>query len=204
MYIPKNLEVKAPLIISELIAGNGFGTLISADLTATHLPLIYESNDEGLGLLFGHFAKSNAHWQIAENKRVLVIFQGPHAYISPTWYVTKPAVPTWNYSAVHCYGYLTILDDKENQQAMTDLIFKYEPELLDNPETMPADYQLKLRKSVVGFKIVIDEIQAKEKLGQHRKPEDQKGVFAGLQTSKDLNAAGLCAYMEKRNVGTGG
>ncbi len=136
MYIPKNLEVKDPLIISELIAENGFGTLISADLTATHLPLIYESNDEGLGLLFGHFAKSNSHWQTAENQRVLVIFQGPHAYISPSWYVTKPAVPTW-------------------------------------------------------------------KLGQHRKPEDQKGVFAGLQKSTDLNAAGLCAYMEKRNVGTG-
>lgn len=203
MYIPKNLEVKDPLIISELIAENGFGTLISADLTATHLPLIYEPNDEGHGFLFGHFAKSNSHWQIAENQRVLVIFQGPHAYISPSWYMTKPAVPTWNYAAVHCYGYLSILDDNENQQAMTDLIVKYEPELLNTPEIMPSDYQLKLRNAVVGFKIVIDEIQAKEKLGQHRKPEDQKGVFAGLQRSKDLNAAGLCAYMEKRNVGKG-
>lgn len=203
MYIPKNLEVTDPLIISELIAENGFGTLISADLTATHLPFIYEPNDAGLGLLFGHFAKSNLHWQTAEKQRVLVIFQGPHAYISPSWYVTKPAVPTWNYSAVHCYGYLTILDDNENQQVMADLIVKYEPELLDNSDIMPADYQLKLRNGVVGFKIVIDEIQAKEKLGQHRKPEDQKGVFAGLQKSKDLNALSLCAYMEKRNLGTG-
>lgn len=203
MYIHKNLEVTDPLIISELIAENGFGTLISADLTATHLPFIYEPNDAGLGLLFGHFAKSNLHWQTAEKQRVLVIFQGPHAYISPSWYVTKPAVPTWNYSAVHCYGCLTILDDNENQQAMADLIVKYEPELLDNSDIMPADYQLKLRNGVVGFKIVIDEIQAKEKLGQHRKPEDQKGVFAGLQKSKDLNALSLCAYMEKRNLGTG-
>ena len=203
MYIPKNLEVKDPLVISELIAENGFGTLISADLTATHLPFIFEPDDGGLGFLFGHFAKSNTHWQIAENQRVLVIFQGPHAYISPSWYVTKPAVPTWNYSAVHCYGYLSILDNDENQQAMAELIVKYEPELLNNIDIMPADYQLKLRSGVVGFKIAIDEIQAKEKLGQHRKPEDQKGVFAGLQKSKDLNAASLCAYMKKRNVGTG-
>jgi len=86
---------------------------------------------------------------------------------------------------------------------MANLIVKYEPELLNNPEIMPAGYQLKLRNGVVGFKIVIDEIQAKEKLGQHRNPEDQKGVFAGLQNSRNLNAAGLCAYMEKRNVGTG-
>jgi len=203
MYIPKNLEVKDTLVISELIAENGFGMLITADLTATHLPLIYQANDAGLGFLFGHFAKSNTHWQTAENQRVLVIFQGPHAYISPSWYVTKPAVPTWNYAAVHCYGYLSIIDDNENQQAMADLIDKYEPELLDNPDIMPVDYQLKLRSGVVGFKIVIDEIQAKEKLGQHRRPEDQQGVFAGLQKAKNLNALGLCAYMKKRNVGTG-
>lgn len=203
MYIPKNLEVKDLLVISELIADNGFGTLISADLTATHLPLIYKPDDEGLGFLFGHFAKSNTHWQIAENQRVLVIFQGPHAYISPSWYVTKPAVPTWNYSAVHCYGYLSILDDDENQKAMAELIGKYEPELLENHDIMPADYQLKLRSGVVGFRIVIDEIQAKEKLGQHRKQEDQQGVFAGLQKTKGFSAASLCAYMAKRNVGTG-
>lgn len=203
MYIPKNLEVKDPLVILELITEYGFGTLISADLTATHLPLIYKPNDDGLGVLFGHFAKANTHWQTAENQRVLVIFQGPHAYISPSWYVTKPAVPTWNYSAVHCYGYLSIIDDNENQQAMAALIDKYEPELLENLDIMPADYQLKLRSGVVGFKIIIDEIQAKEKLGQHRKVEDQKGVFAGLQKSKDLGAVGLRAYMERRNVGKG-
>ena len=202
MYIPKNLEVKDPLVISELIAENGFGTLITADRTATHLPFIYKPNEVGLGLLFGHFAKANLHWQTAANQRVLVIFQGPHAYISPSWYLTKPAVPTWNYSAVHCYGYLTLLEDNENQQAMAELIEKYEPELLNNPDIMPADYQLKLRNGVVGFKIVLDEIQAKEKLGQHRKAEDQQGVLAGLQESKDLGAAGLLTYMKKRNIGT--
>lgn len=203
MYIPKNLEVKDPVIVRELIADNGFGVLISADLTATHLPLMYEPDDEGLGFLLGHFAKSNSHWKTAENQRVLVIFQGPHAYISPTWYVTKPAVPTWNYAAVHCYGYLRFLNDEENQNAMDKLIAKYEPELLKKHEIMPDDYQVKLRNGVVGFKIVIDEIQAKEKLGQHRKTEDQQGVFTALQKSRNLDAAGLSAYMEKRNVGTG-
>lgn len=203
MYIPKQFEVKDPFIISELVAENGFGMLISADLTATHLPVIYQPNEAGLGCLFGHFAKANPHWQIAQHQRVLVIFQGPHAYISPSWYATKPAVPTWNYAAVHCYGYLTLLDDHENQQVMADLIAKYEPELRDNLDIMPADYQLKLRHGVVGFKIVIDEIQAKEKLGQHRKAEDQKGVLAALQQSNDGNAAALSAYMLRRQVGTG-
>jgi len=203
MYIPKHLELKDPYVLNELLAENSFAMLISADLTATHLPLIYEPNDNGLGFLFGHFAKSNAHWQRVENQRVLVIFQGPHAYISPTWYVTKPAVPTWNYVAVHCYGYLTLLNDEENQLAMAKLIAKYEPELLENTAVMPDDYQLKLRSGVVGFKIAIEEIQAKEKLGQHRKAEDQIGVFAGLQDAKEINAANLRAYMEKRKVGIG-
>jgi transcriptional regulator len=203
MYTPQHFEVKDPLVIRELIAENGFGTLITADLTATHLPIIYKTNDDGLGLLFGHFAKSNTHWQIAENQRTLVIFQGSHAYISPSWYATKPAVPTWNYSAVHCYGHLSILDDDENQQAMAELIEKYDPALLSSLDIMPADFQAELRRGVVGFKIIIDDIQAKEKLGQHRNSEDQKGVFEGLKNSKDLGAIGLCTYMKKRNVGTG-
>lgn len=203
MYIPKNLEITDPAVIRELIAENGFGMLVSADLTASHLPLIYQPVPGELGCLYGHFAKSNPHWQVAENQRVLVIFQGPHAYISPTWYRTKPAVPTWNYAEVHCYGYLSLLSDEDNQTAMQQLITKYEPALLNQPDVMPDDYQAKLRAAVVGFKIVLDEIQAKEKLGQHRKIEDQQGVYSALQNAKHSDAASLAAYMQKRNLGTG-
>jgi len=203
MYIPKNLEINDPAVIRELIAEYGFGVLVSADLNATHLPLIYEPGHGDLGCLFGHVAKSNTHWRGAEKQRVLVIFQGPHAYISPSWYVTKPAVPTWNYAAVHCYGYLQLLNDEESQKAMTQLIIKYEPELLSQSDIMPDAYQAQLRHGVVGFKITIDEIHAKEKLGQHRKTEDQLGVFTELQKSENLDALSLSAYMTKRKVGIG-
>lgn len=203
MYIPQNFQLNDPAVISELIAENGFAMLVSNDLTTTHLPLIYEPDDKGLGFLFGHFAKSNTHWQITKNQRVLAIFQGPHAYISPSWYATKPAVPTWNYAAVHCYGSLQLLSHEENMNAMNKLIEKYEPALLKQPNIMPDNYRAKLSNGVVGFKIVIDEVQAKEKLGQHRKAEDQQGVYAGLQHADGLDAASLCAYMAKRNLGTG-
>lgn len=203
MYIPKNSEMTEAQAISALISDNSFGVLISADLTATHLPFIYESDEGDLGCLYGHFAAANPHWKALGNQRVLVIFSGPHSYISPTWYRSKPAVPTWNYAAVHCYGTLLPLNDEENGQAMNKLVEKYEPELLDAPDVMPADYQSKLRQAVVGFKIVVDEIHAKEKLGQHRKTADQEGVFTALNESDHADATALALYMQKRKLGAG-
>ncbi len=203
MYIPKHFATDEPAVIKSLIADYGFGILLSSDLEATHLPLLYEPGDGQLGCLFGHFAKANKQWQQADKQKVLVIFQGPHAYISPSWYQSKPAVPTWNYVAVHCYGYLQLLTDSENQQVMTRLVAKYEPELLNQPDIMPDDYQAKLRHGVVGFKIILDDIQAKEKLGQHRAAADQAAVYSRLQHCTDPAAMGLAAYMAKRKLGTG-
>ncbi|OOE52652.1 transcriptional regulator [Salinivibrio kushneri] len=203
MHIPKNMEMTGEDAIKAFISDYGFGILVSNDLNATHLPLIYEAEEGALGCLYGHFGKANAHWKVTENQRVVVIFNGPHSYISPSWYETKPAVPTWNYSAVHCYGVLKLLSDKENEWAMKQLVAKYDPALLDAPETMPSDYQAKLRQSVVGFKIVVDDIHAKEKLGQHRKSDDQMGVFAALSDSTHPNDIALSAYMKKRNLGIG-
>lgn len=203
MYIPKNLEINDPEVIKQVLAENGFGVLVTSDLTATHLPLIYKDEDGKLGSILGHFAKSNPHWEAAINQRVLIVFQGPHAYISPNWYATKPAVPTWNYVAVHCYGYLELLSNDENKLAMDQLVNKYEPGLSNNLDIMPNEYQERLRNGVVGFKVVLDDIHAKEKLGQQRKPEDQAGVYAGLSTSCDTDSQKLSAYMLKRSIGVG-
>lgn len=91
-----------------------------------------------------------------------MVFSGAHAYISPTWYDAKPAVPTWNYAAVHCYGVASLLSDTETQDMLDKLVTKYEPKLLQDKQIMPDEYQQKLRQAIVGFKIVIDEIQAKK------------------------------------------
>lgn len=203
MYIPKSLEINDSDAIAQLISDNSFGMLLSADLTATHLPFLYEPSVGQFGCLFGHFAKANSHWKAVENQRVLVVFSGPHAYISPTWYAFAPAVPTWNYAAVHCYGVVTLLSDDENYHAMQKLVKTFEPSLLDKPDVMPEDYQAKLRQAVIGFKIVIDDIQGKEKLGQQRKVEDQAGVYQALKQSNNLEAKALASYMEKRELGTG-
>jgi transcriptional regulator len=203
MYIPKNMEMKGDSAIPDFIASNSFGLVISSGLEATHLPLIYKVDEGEHGVIYGHFARANEHWKNLGDKRVLVIFSGPHSYISPTWYDTQPAVPTWNYASVHCYGYITLLSDVETTTSMDELVIKYEPSLLANQKLMPEEFKQNLRQAVVGFKIVVDKIQAKEKLGQHRKKEDQQGVYLALKESPHLEAKALSMYMEKRDIGTG-
>lgn len=203
MYIPNKFEMKDGNAIIDFIAEFSFGQLISPDLEATHMPLLYVPEEGIKGQLYGHFARANPQWKQLEGQRVLVIFNGPHAYISPTWYANKPAVPTWNYAAVHCYGTVELLSENDAADTMDKLINQYEPELLNNKDVMPDGYQHKLRQAIVPFRIAVDKIQAKEKLGQHRKTGDQQGVYLALQESQHPDAKGLAQYMNKRDLGTG-
>ncbi|GAB6263061.1 FMN-binding negative transcriptional regulator [Photobacterium sp. R1] len=203
MYIPKNMLMHDKTAVSAFISEHNFGLLVSSNLDATHLPFVFEDKEAEMGVLYGHFAKANDHWKTLENERVLIVFSGPHAYISPTWYHHTPAVPTWNYAAVHCYGTIQLLDDAQTEQLLQVMIARHEPELDANRDIIPDEFQNKLRQAIVGFKIVIDDIQAKEKLGQHRKKEDQQGVYLALSESKKPEANALASYMEKGNVGLG-
>ncbi|MCG9965078.1 MAG: FMN-binding negative transcriptional regulator [Shewanella sp.] len=203
MYIPKNMALDDKQAIAELIADFGFGLLISPTLEATHLPLLYEPAEDGQGYLYGHMAKANEHWKQLDGQQVLVVFSGPHAYISPTWYANGPAVPTWNYAAVHCTGRVEILEDNGTATAIQKLMKKYEPNLLADKALMPEEYIDKLSQAIVGFRVVISSIQAKEKLGQHRKVADQIGVYHALAQNVSTDSRALAKYMLKRNLGTG-
>jgi transcriptional regulator len=107
-------------------------------------------------------------------------------------------VPTWNYTAVHGVGAVTVLDDEQNARAMALLVAQYEPDLLHDEQLMPADYQHKLSHAVVGFKFSITTWQGKEKLGQHQPAEAQGGVFAQLQQNTDADSQLLAQYMSIR------
>ncbi len=179
-----------------------FATLISEELEATHIPLVARF-DNNQTVLYGHFAKANLHWQSVENKKVLAIFHGPHAYISPTWYKTKPAVPTWNYAAVHCTGKASLLTLEQTIECLDDLLSTFEPSLHTDKQIVSDEYKYRLAQAVVGFKVVVDDIQAKEKLGQHKSIEDQIGVFSSLRKSENIDAKTLAQYMQKRKVGIG-
>lgn len=203
MYIPKNMIMSGNEAITNFIAHNSFGLMVSGSLNATHLPFVLDATAGENGVLYGHVSRANSHWQEIANQRILVVFSGAHSYISPTWYDAKPAVPTWNYAAVHCYGIAHLLNDDETQAVLDKLVVQYEPKLLQDKQLMPDEYQQKLRQAIVGFKIVIDEIQAKEKLGQHRSSGDQQGVFSSLSASPHPDAKQLAQYMLQRDIGRG-
>lgn len=203
MHIPEKWRLDKQSDIFAFIENYSFATLVSPSLQSSHLPLMLDRDKQ---CLIGHFARSNPHWrEFIEDttKQHLVIFNGPHGYISPSWYANKPAVPTWNYAVVHIKGCAEILSADETAQALDLLMAKYEPALLDTRDVVTADYQEKLAHGIVGFKISIDEIDAKAKLGQHRTKADQQGVTAALSQSSSPDHQALLNYMQALKLGIG-
>ena len=198
MYIPKNLQMTASSA-NQFIHQYGFGCLVSANLTGSHLPFLF---DEKHNVLYTHLAKANTHWQGLARQEVLVIFSGPHAYISPTWYGKGPAVPTWNYAAVHAKGTVTVLDELDTLNLVNQTVEKYEPTLLTNTALFNNEFNSRLAKAIVGLKIDITHIEGKQKLGQQRTQSDQIGVFEALQQG-ELEAQLLAEYMKKNEIGLG-
>ena len=227
MHVPEKWRIQNPSDIADIINRYSFATVVSPSLDATHVPLIY---DQAQNCLIGHIARNNHHKKAAENSDVLAIFHGPHDYIDPTWYQGKPNVPTWNYVAVHVHGSLHWLDEAQTIDAVQQLVQKYQPALLreqelheqeldeqamdeqaldgqvpntDTQPTMPLDYQHKLAKGIIGFRIDIDRVEAKAKLGQHRSQADQQGTVKGLMGSNSPDAQQLLAIMERLSLGLG-
>lgn len=196
MYIPENLRIKSQQEIYDFIDEFSFATIISSDLEATHLPLVMKSGD--FQYLYGHFAKANNHWRKIEGTEVLVIFTSPHSYISPAWYKTAPAVPTWNYGAVHVKGILRATTEFDTIQAINLMMSKYDPNV-----ELDDKFVSSLVKSIVGFKLEILSIEGKEKLGQHRSTDDQLGVYEALKNHSGYEQQQLANYMLKRKLGIG-
>src|ERR1017187_4026184 len=118
MYSPEFNRVDDRAVLLEAMRAYSFAILFgpqgepaTTPLAATHLPLVIK--DEGAhGLIEGHFARANTHWQALAGRETLVVFPGPHSYVSPTLYVEPLSVPTWNYIAVHAYGILSLVEDE--------------------------------------------------------------------------------------------
>lgn len=191
MYCPKAFAVSDPEQLQHFIAQYSFATLVSAvdgHPFATHLPLLLDPGMSTHGTLLGHMARANPQWQAFESgQEVLAIFQGPHAYISPSWYETTPAVPTWNYATVHVYGVPRIIEDSQRLVTLVDrLTAVYESGMPQPwPGDIPMDFKQKLLKAIVGFVIDITRIEGKFKLGQNRPLVDQQAVARRLAMQAD-------------------
>jgi transcriptional regulator len=200
MYIPKHFTINNEEDIYEFIEKNSFATLFSqhdGEPYATHLPLLLNKEE---GFLYGHFARSNEQWKDIANQKVLVIFQGPHCYISPSWYETNQAVPTWNYVAIHVYGQLEIVEDeKEIFEALSDMVSKYEkPDSSYHLENVDENYIKGMSKGIVGFKININKIEGKAKLSQNHPEARQELIIKQLENSVDQNNIHIAELMKKQ------
>lgn len=192
MYTPKAFELTDQASQYQVIREYPLGTLVSGGkdkLVATHLPFLVTTDARQNVVLQAHIARSNAEFsQLGEGTPVLAIFQGPHSYVSPSWYPSKAssngkAVPTWNYVAVHVHGTLMIQSDPawllEHLTLQTERYERTQP----NPwsiDDAPVDYIDAMLRSIVGIEITITDIEAKEKLSQNRPLADQQGVIDSL------------------------
>jgi transcriptional regulator len=183
MYIPKYFKINNENVIFNLIEENSFATLISqhnGEPYASHLPFVLNKDERAL---YGHFARANGQWKDIEKQQVLVIFQGPHCYISPSWYETKDAVPTWNYVAAHIYGEMEILENEaEVFDSLQQMVKKYEnPNSSYQLDDVDSSYVEGLSKGIVGFKINITKMEGKAKLSQNHSVERQELVIQQLE-----------------------
>ena len=186
MYTPKFNQVSDRAILIEAMQAYSFAILFgpldstanSAPHHATHLPLVVR-DDGPHGTLEGHFAKANPHWQSLANRETLVVFPGPHSYVSPSLYAEELSVPTWNYIAIHAHGTLELIEDDAGKDALlAGLIQANEPAYAERLRTLPDGFRRTMLAGIVGFRIPIARIEGKFKISQNRPQADRRAVHA--------------------------
>lgn len=201
MYLPEAFRSSDLADLDRLAAGNAFGTLISQQdgaPFASHLPVLYHRSDARVTLT-GHWARANPQWRQIEGQRVLFIFHGPHAYISPRWYLEpEKNVPTWNYAVAHVYGRMRIIQETpELEKIVTALAAQYEAgaqmpwRLEDSGEAGRSRL-----KAIVGFELSAEEIQIKLKLNQNHVAGNVRGAIEGLRAEGSDEAAEVASWMQ--------
>lgn len=201
MYVPKYYKVSDLEEIKEFIQHNSFATIVSirkGKPIAAHIPVLLKKIEDDF-YLTGHLAYGNPLWKTFEEVQdILVIFNGPHAYISSSWYEHEN-VPTWNYQAVHVYGKASLIEGIDLEQDLTSLLEKYEsfrenPVLWDklSPELLQQEM-----KGIKGFKIKVEEVQAAYKLSQNRNASDYANIIKELYKEENPHADALAEAMKK-------
>ena len=201
MYIPRRYEEKDLETIHAFIRENSFAILVSVKdglPVGTHIPLLLEKDEAGRDILMGHISKGNEQkYTLINGAKVLAIFPGPHAYISPRWY-TQMKVPTWNYIAVHVYGTITIVEGEMLRAALSRLMNNYEQHM-PRPARMEDIPEKELNadlRGIVGFQILIEDIQAAYKLSQNRDEQSFHQVIGQLEQGDEV-ARNVAAEMGK-------
>lgn len=165
---------------------------------ASHLLVDFETDSAGTWLVSGHMARANKLWRAFDSaKEVLLIFGGPNAYISPTWY-DHLNVPTWNYIAVHLYGLPRVIDGgQELQDILARLVKRHETKTDYRMESLPPDFMEKQMAGTMGFQVKVTRVEANFKLSQNRNDEDHANIIHRLEARGDEQSAAIANEMKK-------
>jgi transcriptional regulator len=208
-YIPDHYRENDLEALHGLMRAYPFATVITAatgDLAISHLPLHFDATLGARGVLRGHVARANPHWRdLAEGKPSVVIFNGPHAYVTPQWYPSKAqhgrVVPTWNYAVVHAHGTLRAVTERDWLLAnVTELSAAHEAGFAHRwaVTDAPEDYIEKMLKAIVGLEFAIARLEGKWKLGQHRTEADRLGTINGLAARSQPASVAVADLMRAR------
>lgn len=201
MYIPHYYKNENLQEIRDFISQNAFAILVNqvdGSPWASHIPLELHRDKEGKDILVGHLAKANPQWRsFSTNSKVLAIFNGPHSYVSSSWYKDEE-VPTWNYIAVHIYGTVKIQDEKQLHKSLNALVDKYEQES-KHPVSLNnlSNKTMRQIKGIVGFELIIDKIEAAYKLSQGRE-QDHAAIISELELKKNTGSQAVAFEMKRR------
>jgi transcriptional regulator len=205
MYVPSHNRMDDRAEQVAFMRQYSFATLVTSDSRAvpraTHLPVVVV--EEGAAMrLVAHLARANLQWRdFTEAGEALVIFQGPHAYVSPSLYQRHPSVPTWNYAAVHAYGSLRLLEGREDKlRALRQLVTANDAPWLAEMERLPADFLALKLDGIVAFEIAVTRLEARWKLSQDRAPQERQNIVDALRGSEDSAAQTLAAMTKTESA----
>ncbi len=197
MYIPPHYQGSSHADAIKFVRNYGFGILVSngkGGISTTHLPFIVRQLEDRF-VLSSHMAKANDQHEGLDGKEVWVIFSGPHAYISPRHYEKENNVPTWNYVAVHVKGRFRILNDKNVDGLMEEMISNYEPDYHQHYSNLSLHYKKRMMAGIVGFDIQIMDIQYKQKLSQNKTDLERERIINYLVQSQECTERTLGQLM---------
>ena len=205
MYVPEPFSVSDRELVLDLIDEHPFATVVTFDAArplVSHVPITLTRDASAWGTLRGHVARANSHWRHFDGEwESLVIFHGPHAYVSPSAYADKAAPPTWNYAVVHAYGRPGRIEDPARAAALLDeLVTRFDA----NPSSLALTAQRRraLQKGIVAFEFEIERVESKFKLGQNKTPADRVGTVAALE-DRGSDAEMALAAWTRRITGDG-
>lgn len=201
MYLPEHFKTPDRDAALAIMRDHPFAILVSADANdepfATHAPLAVDLHGEDI-VLGGHFARANPHAALlALGTPVLAIFSGPQAYVSPSHYTTREAVPTWNYIAIHAYGTAIVRTHRSDKDAAQKrLIADHEPAYAHQWRALDEGYQDRMLDGIVVFEITVTRLEAKFKLSQNRPAADRANV-AAAQSAGSAQEQALATWMDR-------